>query len=455
MNEKEEIIFYSGVNTVTGANFCFQTPHTKILIDCGLIQGDSFALEKNKSAFAYDPSTIQALIVTHAHLDHIGRIPFLIKNGFKGIIYSTQETMEIAKLILEDAALILEEEAKRNNTEPLFTVSELPKVFALWQSRKYREEFIVGEVRIQMKDAGHVLGSAMIEMVVLNRKILFSGDLGNSPAPILKDTEKIGDADYLVIESTYGDKNHESREQRKNNLERIIKKTINRGGTLVIPAFSLDRTQVLLYELNNMIEEGIIPPIPVYVDSPLAIKITEIYKNSSNLFNDRVRQQIDRGDNIFDFPNVKYAVSANESRDIAKDKSPKIILAGSGMSVGGRVIGHEEHLLPEAKNTILLVGYQTAGSLGRRLAEGDRSVNIYGKKIKVKAEIETLYGYSAHKDSDNLIDFIADGPGSLKQVFVVMGEPHASMHLAQRINDELGIKAFVPKEGERYEIVNN
>ncbi|MCX6719482.1 MAG: MBL fold metallo-hydrolase, partial [Candidatus Taylorbacteria bacterium] len=283
-------------------------------------------------------------------------------------------------------------------------------------------------------------------------KILFTGDLGNSPAPLLRDTEEVGEVDYLVMESTYGDKNHDPKELRVSEFERIIKETLARGGTLVIPTFSIDRTQVLLYELNNMVEQKRIPSVPIFVDSPMAIKATEIYSKSSDLFNDAVKKQIASGDDIFKFPRLEFTMSQNESRDIDRAKGAKIILAGSGMSVGGRVTSHEQKFLPDSKNTILLVGYQTNGSLGRKLADGDKTVNIHGNNVQVKAHIETLYGFSAHKDSDHLVEFVSTAIKKLKQVFVVMGEPKSSMFLTQRINDELDVKAVMPDRGVGYEV---
>jgi metallo-beta-lactamase family protein len=288
----------------------------------------------------------------------------------------------------------------------------------------------------------------MVEIESGEIKTLFTGDLGNSPAPLLRDTEPIGDVDYLITESVYGDRNHEPKEQRVAEFERVIKETIARGGTLVIPAFSIDRTQVLLFELNNMVEQKSIPSVPIFVDSPMAIKATEVYMTNTALFNDQVRSQIKKGDDIFSFPKLEYTILQNESRDIEKMKGAKIILAGSGMSVGGRVVGHEEHYLPDEKNTILLVGYQTTGSLGRRLADGAKKVHIHDREVHVRAHIETLYGYSAHKDSDHIVEFVSTATDRLKQIFVTMGEPKASMYLAQRLNDELGVKAIVPQVGD-------
>ncbi|MEK9177996.1 MAG: MBL fold metallo-hydrolase [Patescibacteria group bacterium] len=488
MPKKSQITFCSGIGTVTGANFLLECgANSKILIDCGMVQGERFDEEMNREPFPYEPASIQVLIITHAHLDHVGRIPKLVKDGFRGVIYSTPQTKALAELVLNDAAGILAFEAKQDGTLPLYDLNDVHAVFPLWRAIPYHERLdITPDVSIFLKDAGHILGSAMVEVSIsltappllaggalprslrssgdsshpsggandglVQLKILFTGDLGNSPAPLLKDTEAIGDIDYLIMESVYGDRNHESKERRASEFERIIKETINRGGTLVIPAFSIDRTQLLLYELNNMVEQKRISSVPIFVDSPMATKATEIYASNTELFNARVRDQMAKGDNIFDFPKLEFTVSQNESRDIEKMKGAKIILAGSGMSVGGRVTSHEEFYLPDVKNTILLVGYQTVGSLGRRLAEGAKKVHIHDRKIQVHAKIETLYGYSAHKDSDHLVEFVSTATNRLKEVFVTMGEPKASMHLAQRINEELGIKAIVPQARDIVEL---
>lgn len=458
---KTNITFCSGVGTVTGANFLLKTEKSKILIDCGMIQGEKFALEENNKDFFYDVSSIDALLITHAHLDHVGRIPKLVKQGYVGPIYSTPETRELAELVLTDAVGIIAMESRQNGGVPMYDTEDVQAVFPLWKTIPYHQETkITDDVSIYLKDAGHILGSAMIEIsvkeseVINNKdgilKILFTGDVGNSPAPLLRDTENVNDVDYLITESVYGDRNHESKELRLEQFQKAVNDTINRGGTLVIPAFSIDRTQVLLYELNNLVEQKKIPSVPVFVDSPMAIKATQVYQTSTQLFNDHVRQQISGGDNIFDFPHLQFTVSQNESRDIERLQGAKIILAGSGMSVGGRVISHEETFLPDPKNTLLLVGYQTTGSLGRQLADGAKKVTIHGRTIKVKAHVETLYGYSAHKDSDHLVEFVATATNRLKQAFIVMGEPKAAMHLTQRINDELNVKAIVPVREKEY-----
>jgi metallo-beta-lactamase family protein len=459
-----KITFCTGVGTVTGANFLFETVGKRILVDCGMVQGEKVAEDQNREPFGYDVSSVDVLMITHAHLDHVGRIPKLVKEGFHGVIYSTPETRELAELVLNDAVNILTMEAKQYGIEPLYNTDDVARVFPLWKTIAYHENFeIVPGVSVFLKDAGHILGSSMFEFSVKDsagaiEKILFTGDLGNSPAPLLRDTEAVGDVDYLIMESVYGDRNHETRDTRLEELTKAINDTLARGGTLVIPAFSLDRSQVLLYEINNLVKDKKIPSVPVFFDSPMGEKATEVYRESTELFNQHAQQQIKNGDDIFSFPHLTFVESQRESQGIDHLNGAKIILAGSGMSVGGRVIGHEQHFLGDAKSTILLVGYQSVGSLGRELADGNKKVTIHGEKVAVNAHIETLYGYSAHKDGDHLIEFVATagdasgGKGKLKEVFVVMGEPGASMHLAQRINDELGVKAIVPDRLKPYEV---
>ena len=453
MSDTRQITFCTGVGTVTGANFLFDAGDARILIDCGMVQGEKMATEDNIQAFPYDLTTITALFITHAHLDHVGRIPKIVRDGYKGPIYSTPQTRELAELVLNDAVGILGMEADREGKEPLYGMEEVKAIWPQWKTIPYHQRFdITQHTSIFLKDAGHILGSSMVEITAGQLKVLFTGDLGNSPAPLLRDTESIGDVDYLVMESVYGDRNHEDREDRTEKLRKAIMDTVARGGTLVIPTFAIDRTQVLLYELNNLVEQKAVPSIPVFVDSPMAINSTEVYKANTDLFNERVQEQMKGGDDIFSFPHLEYTMSREEASVIEHTKPPRIILAGSGMSIGGRIISHEADALSDPKNTVLLVGYQTPGSLGRKLADGAKNVTIHGQEISVAAHIETLYGFSAHKDGDHLVEFVSTATKRLKEVFPVMGEPKAAMHLAQRINDELGVKAVVPERNKPYGI---
>ncbi len=462
------LTFYSGVGCVTGANFLLELSDDvkitkKILVDCGLVQGEKVAQEENREPFEYNPSEVTALFVTHAHLDHVGRIPKLVKDGFNGIIYSTPETRALAELILEDAVGLLTREATNEGLLPLYEEKDMKKAFTLWQTIPYHEEKDLSEIikglSVYLKDAGHILGSSIFEFTFNDagkvKKIVFTGDLGNSPTPLLRDTESIEGADYVVMESVYGDRNHDPKAERREKLEAIIKDTISRQGTLVIPAFSLERTQVILYEINELVESKLIPSIPVFMDSPLGNRVTDIYRSSKYLFNDGIQKEIRDGDDIFNFPRLTFTENTQQSHAIDHVKSPKIIVAGSGMSVGGRVIHHEEVYLSDAKSTVLLVGYQTVGSIGRQLLDGNKKVKIHGTEIKVNAKIESILGYSSHKDSDHLAEFAAtteEKGHKVKVIFAAMGEPKASLFLVQKIRDNLGINAIYPERLKKYNL---
>lgn len=480
MAEKNlNLTFFTGVRTVTGANFMVSFGGKKMLVDCGLIQGTPDAETENHREFAYDPTGVDALCVTHAHLDHIGRIPNLVKAGFKGRIYSTPETKAIAAFMLEDLWRV---QMNRSRTaeqdaiaagnaggdlahifKPAFDEHHISDALALWHVFPYHDSFtpFAGEsaahFSVRFLDAGHILGSAMIEISAgapdgSTKKIIFTGDSGNSPSPLIRDTEPVTGADYLVIDSVYGDRNHEPKDERDRRFEEIVRASIERGGTLVIPTFSLERAQILLYQLNNLVESGKIPAVPVFLDSPLAIKLTDIYKNSAKLFNQAAAGDIRGGDDIFNFPKLKLSLTSHESQAIEKTPDPKIILAGSGMSSGGRIMNHEAMYLPHENNTLLLTGYQAVGTLGRLLEGGAKEVEIEGQVVPVKARVEMINGFSGHKDSEHLLELVATAHESLKKVFVVMGEPKSSLFLIQRIRDYLGVEAISPEEGKTYKI---
>ncbi len=443
----------SGVGNATGANFLLKTPKLSILVDCGLIQGSREAMAENRVDFSYDPSQIDYLLVTHAHMDHIGRIPKLVRDGFKGVIYSTLETKEIAGLMLDDAQALIAREARQANLEPMYEKEDVARALGLGRTVNYHETLALSpEVSLYWKDAGHILGSAIIEVTLPTTKIAFTGDLGNSPTPLLRDTEFVTDAEYMVIESVYGDRNHEPKETRSARLRQILIDTLGKGGTVVIPAFSIERTQIMLYEINNLIESNVLPRVPVFLDSPLAIKVTDVYRAHIEEFNKNTQAVIKGGDDIFNFPGLKIVNDHQESQALDHLKGPKIILAGSGMSVGGRVLHHEIAYLDDPNSTILLVGYQVSGSIGRQIEEKRSTVNINGVKVKVRARIEKISGYSSHKDSDNLVDFVSHTMPKLKQIFVAMGENTSSAFLAQRLRSEVGANAIVPERDREYSL---
>jgi len=450
---KATIGFYGGAGSVTGANFLLDTGNERVLVDCGLIQGQAFAQKENEAIFAYDPNNIDLLFVTHAHADHIGRIPKLVKDGFAGVIYSTPPTRDLAAVMLRDAYDVMSYEAKAQGAPVLYERADIDRALAQWQTMPYGEEReLQGGVRVTLRNAGHILGSAFVEFTREGKKLLFSGDIGNAPQPLLDDPEYPTDASYIVMESVYGDRRHEDRADRREILLSIIKDTTSRGGTVIIPAFSLERTQAILFEINNFVEQGLIPAVPTFLDSPLAIEVTEVYQKHRAYMRKEVQAQIERGDDIFSFPKLSLTRGSEASAAISKVQGPKIIIAGSGMSHGGRVRMHEREYLDDPKTTLLLVGHQTVGSTGRLLKDGARRIWIDGTEVRVRARIEQIGGYSGHADRDALVSFVEGTAESVKRVFVAMGEEKASLFLVQRLRDFLGVDAVAPEEGSVIEI---
>jgi len=441
--------FYGGVGTVTGANFLIETGKLKIIIDCGLVQGSKLDNEINRKPFAYEPAEADILFVTHAHMDHIGRVPKLVHDGFTGTIYSTPETKAIAEVMLADALKILTKQAEEDGVEPFYNEDDIKMALDVWKMIPYHTVTPIGDsIQVYFKDPGHILGAVMIEFRRSGKKLVFTGDLGNTPTPLLRNTEPIDGATYLVMESVYGDRNHENVLERRVKLAEAINTSVAKGGVLLIPAFSLEKTQVLLHELNDLLLEHKIKNTPIYLDSPLGIKVTAIYKRMTENFNDQAKKQIAGGDDIFSFPNLHIIEDGEASAGLDHLPNPKIIIAGSGMSNGGRIISHERKYLSGKENSILFIGYQSIGTLGRRISEGAKHVQIGQDDIEVNANIITLSGYSSHKDSDHLIEFVETASETLKKVFVVMGEPKSSLFLVQKIKDNLDIDAYHPEQDE-------
>ncbi|MDP2668594.1 MAG: MBL fold metallo-hydrolase [bacterium] len=450
-----KLSFFGAAQEVTGSCFLIEDDKTKVLIDCGLFQSPRFSNTKNTEPFPFDPKSISALFITHAHVDHTGRIPKLIRGGFKGKIYSTFPTRDLAGLMLKDSVGVLAKEAEREKEEILYVEEDVDKAMALWEGKNYKETVRVGEMSFTLYDAGHVLGSAMImaSCNALTRgeiKILFTGDLGNPTNPLLLGISNVPSPDYLVTESTYGDREHEGVDEKKLKLERVIEQSVVRGGVLMIPAFSLERTQELLWEISDMLRNKQIPNMPIFLDSPLAIHATEIYQKYYSYLN---RAYVDKESfSFFKLPMVHFSLTTENSKEINSAPSPKIIIAGSGMSTGGRILHHERRYLSDPKNTILFIGYQAPGSLGRRIEDGADVVKIFGEDVPVRCGKEIIYGYSSHPDEAMLFEFVSSHADTLKKVYAIHGEPKASLELVQKVRDYLGIDAEAPKYGDSIEL---
>jgi metallo-beta-lactamase family protein len=448
-----KLSFYGGAGEVTGSDYLLESGGIKILIDCGLHQGTHLAEKQNFEAFPYNPKEITAVFVTHSHLDHIGRLPKLTKDGFAGAIYSTGATKDFAEVMLLDSEHILAEEAKREAKPPLYTEADVKHVMTRWRGVEYHNPVTIGPFAVTPFDAGHILGSASYRIEVEGKTIVFSGDLGNSPDPIIKPTEvPTGPVDYCLVESAYGDRVHENEDKRREMLEDTIEDTFRAGGTLVIPTFAMERTQELLYYMHQLFEEKRVPRVPVFIDSPLAIKLTAIYKKHEAYFNTETKSIVKSGDDIMNFPGLRFTLTTEQSKEINDVKPPKVVIAGSGMSNGGRILHHELRYLPDPKSTILFVGYQAQGTLGRQILDGAKQVRIFGEEVPIRCRMVNIPGYSAHADQPRLLNWVGAMKGTLKKVFVVQGEEQSAETLAGKIRDAMAIDAEVPKAGETVEL---
>jgi metallo-beta-lactamase family protein len=452
------IQFCGGAGSVTGANYVIDNGKIRFVVDCGLVQGSSEADEINYKSFVYDPKSISFMISTHTHIDHIGRIPKLVKDGFSGEIYSTYPTQEFAEISLRDTVSIMEHD---HSQLPLFSEEDVDKTVAQWRGKEYHEIYEIDEnISFRFQDAGHILGSAISEIWVLDPetgkriKLVFSGDLGNVPSVLLRKYDYIEEADYVIVESCYGDRTHQKLAERKEILKQAIKDTIDRKAVLIMPTFSIERTQDILYELNDIVEnhsgeglpQGRVGRIDVYLDSPLAIKATRIHAKYTQYYNQEAKQ-LAKIDKIFEFPFLTMTENREDSMKINSQPQPKMIMAGSGMSTGGRVLYHEERYLSDPNNIILFVGYQAPRTLGRRIQEGVSPVYIHNHPIDNKIEIRRVEGYSAHADKEMLLDWLSYIKQT-KNIFVVQGEQEASESLANAIKETLHIEAEVPIENQ-------
>lgn len=453
-----KISFHGAASEVTGSCILVQTSKSTFLVDCGMFQGSRFAREENFDPWPIDPKDLDFVLLTHAHLDHCGRLPKLYQDGFVGKIYSTHATKDLAEIIMLDSAGVMKEEAMRHGSPILYKEKDVYGAVGLFWSFDYGvKEKISADVAIRFRDAGHILGSAIIEVWIKEglkaKKIVFSGDLGNPPAPIVRDTEFIKGADFVVIESTYGGRIHEPTELRSQLLRQAILDSIGRGGVLMIPVFALERTQEILYELNYLSESKQIPKVPIFLDSPLAINALDIYKRYTSLFDEDSRKLIEAGDDIFRFEGLQLTRMVEQSKKINSVPAPKVILAGSGMSTGGRILHHLARYLSNNKNQLLIISYQAEGTLGRQLRDGAKVVKIDGQRVGVKAKVSAIGSYSSHADQPKLLHWlklIAKPKPQL--VFVNHGEAESALMLADGIKTKLRERVIIAEKDKIYEI---
>ncbi len=442
-----KISFHGGDREVTGACHLVESGKTRILVDCGMFQGSSEAAERNADPFSFSPKDVAALLVSHAHMDHIGRIPKLAAEGFSGTIYSTPPTRDLSRLLLEDALSL----AERGEEPRLYGEADLARAFERWETVAYDEPFEIGGADVSFLNAGHILGSALIDIRIGGTRLLFTGDLGNEPSALLPSHEAPKGIEYLVIESAYGNRTHEKAEERVLLLERAVEEAAAQGGTLLIPAFATERTQDILFLLNEMLHFKRIPEMPMFVDSPLAIRVTEVFERYAGYYKEEIKKLFFEHPNLFKFKRLRFTESAEESKAINAVPPPKVIIAGSGMMTGGRILHHAKRYLPEEQSMLLITGYQAAGSLGRRLLDGADEVRIHNESVAVRAHIRKINGFSAHADNPQLFSFVENIKDTLRHVFVVQGEEAAATHFAQELRDRLGIRADAPGFGQEFE----
>jgi len=466
------IQFFGAAQTVTGSMHFVEANGHRLLLDCGLSQGKRQEANKLNSEIPFDVKSIDAVILSHAHLDHSGKLPFLVKNGFNNSIFSTSATRDLCSAMLRDSASLQEMDAKYVNKlnaekklpfiKPLYTVNDVTTTLRLFQTVECRRPLeILPGIRLTFRNAGHILGSASVTLDISEGRdknnittLAFTGDLGRKGAAVVRDPEIIDRADVLITESTYGGRHHGPMSEAKEKLTRIVSETAHEGGLLIIPAFAVGRTQDVVYHLHELMESKQIPSMPVYVDSPLATNITEIFRQHPECYDEETEQLLrqDQGKDPFGFNMLRYTRSTEESKKLNNLRRPAIIISASGMCEGGRVLHHLRSNIGDPKTTILFVGFQAENTLGRKLLQGDKIARIYGEEFEVRAKIEEIDGYSAHADEGELLDFIAAIPNKPERVFVVHGEPDAANAMAAGLS-KLGIKnVIVPKRGDRFEV---
>ncbi len=453
-----KIKLFGAAKTVTGSCYSLVTAKDNILIDCGMFQGSKKETALNYGSFGFNPRDYSALLLTHAHLDHCGRIPKLVKEGFNGKIYCTSATKDLARIIMLDSAKInwhdIRLENKRRQRlgqpprEPMYTEKDVENAMKLFNVIEYDKVIQISEnISATFYDAGHILGSSFIQVEVTekNKKkiIVFSGDVGQENTPIIKNLEHIQKADYVFIESTYGDRIHPPIAERKQELLNIIHDTYDNNGKVLIPAFAVERTQELLYDINELVEKNLAPKINVYVDTPMGIRVTEVFKRHPECYDKKILELLKSGDNPFSFPGLKYTNTVKESIKLNNLHEPCIIIAGSGMCTGGRIKHHIKHNIWNKRNTMLFVGYQARGTLGYYIKRGEKRIRLLGTQVAVKAKIESIDSFSAHADYKGLLNWLRHFSPKPKKVFIVHGEEEAMIPFSKRI-EKLGLKTKIP-----------
>ena len=472
-----KITFLGATKTVTGSNYLIEAAGKKFLVDCGMWQGKAELEEENYQEFEYDPKEIDFMLLTHAHIDHSGRIPKLYKEGYRNKIYAHKATCDLCTIMLPDSGHIQEQESTWKNRkrmrkgeeprEPIYTAEDALKCLQIFEPVQYDEIIdITPEIHARFNDAGHMLGSSIIELWVEEDgkriKTVFTGDLGNNDIPLLNEPTMIEDTDYLVMESTYGSRKHIRNDEKAEDFLNIVSETLDNGGTVVIPSFAVGRTQEILYEIDKLKDirkdeefrrkYKTLMKTPVYVDSPLAISATEVFKENMNLFDEETQKEISKGENPLEFPGLKFTMTADESKALNEDTTPSIIISASGMCEVGRIKHHLKHNLWNPKSTILFVGYQAPGTLGYNIVNGAKTVKIFGEEIAVNARIEYIEGYSGHADQEGLMNFIYSFIQKPKHIFLVHGEEESQEVLKSKIEEETNLPVTITNFGETFDL---
>ncbi len=466
-----KITFHGAAGCVTGSNYLIETDKFKFIVDCGMFQGSKSLKENNYRDFTYDPSSIDFALITHAHIDHTGLLPKLVKHGFEGPIFATEPTADLLEFLLPDSAHIQEIEVMQKNRrnerkglppiEPIYDALDAEKAIGLLKGVKRYEAFEPAPgCTVKYHNAGHVLGSSFIEVIIEEngekRKIVFSGDLGEQDHPIVEDPDQFKQTDFLVVESTYGTRNRDqvSKEDRLNKLAEIFKRAIERGGNIIIPAFALERTQDLLHDILILKERGDVPGIKVVIDSPLATNITKVFNKHPECFDEDARNVREKMGSLFDHGDFRFTESVEESKALNQEKGI-VIMSASGMCDAGRIKHHLKHNLWKPENTVIFVGYQAEGTLGRLILEGMKTVRIHGEEVAVEAQIEQITGYSGHADQNGLLNWLSTVETVRGNVFVVHGEPESAEGFAALITEKKGFKAVAPKMGETFDLLKS